>query len=403
MGWRIVVNTYFRLTFEFYRSLKLMRSARYFIILILGLGPLSSCKDVTKGVETPPEFQVIQVIKRDIPIYRAFVGQVYGFQDIPIRARVEGFVEGVHFDEGLAVKKGQLLYTIDPQPYEAQVASMQGGVAEAQTYLVNAENELARYKPLAEINAVSKSDLDAAQASRDAAVASLDAAKANLRMSQINLSYTRILSPIDGLIGKTEARTGEFVGREPNPVILNVVSQIDQIRVQFFLTESEYLTVIRRSIAEHGRNRKIDNIELMLADGTAYDQKGSVEFLGRNIDTSTGSILVQAVFPNPDHLLRPGMFAKVNVQYEFLTGALLVPQRCVIELQGQYSVFVVESDNMVKSRQVNVSDKIGDLWLVTEGLKPEDKIVVDGLQQVTSGMKVLPIMTEFKSQTPDIK
>ncbi len=188
-----------------------------------------------------PEIQVINVIKKDVPLTREFLGQVYGFQDIPIRARVEGYLLGVHFEEGYPVKKGQLLYTIDSQPFETQVASMDSKVAEARTYLVNAENELARYKPLAEINAVSKSDLDAAQASRDAAVSSLDAAQANLRMSQIQLGYTRISSPINGLIGKTEARTGEFVGREPNPVILNVVSDISKIRVEFFLTEAEYL------------------------------------------------------------------------------------------------------------------------------------------------------------------
>jgi len=380
-----------------------MQNSKY--ILLILLGTTFSCSDTSSKMEaSPPEIQVVKVIQKDVPIYAEFVGQVYGFQDIPIRARVEGFVDGLHFNEGLPVKKGQLLYTIDPQPYEAQVASMQSKVAEAQTYLVNAENELARYTPLAKINAVSKSDLDAAQASRDAAEASLEAAKANLRMAQIDLSYTRLMSPIDGLIGKTEARAGEFVGREPNPVILNVVSQIDRVRVQFFLTESEYLTVVRRALADHNKtDKKINNIDLILADGTHYDKKGTIEFLGRNIDTSTGSILVQALFPNPDQLLRPGMFAKARVEYEILKGALLVPQRSIIELQGQYSVYVVEKDDVVKSKTVTVAEKIGDLWLVKEGLTPEDRVVIDGLQKVTSGMKVIPALTEFKSQTPEPK
>ena len=187
-------------------------------ILLIGF----ACKQhQTPQQLPPPDIQVIQVIQKDVPLQRDFVGQIYGLKDVPIRARVEGYLEGIHFDEGLAVKKGQLLYTIDSQPFEAEVASMQNKVAEAHTYLVNAESELERYKPLAAINAVSKSDLDRVQASRDAAEASWQAAKANLRMAQINLGYCTIESPIDGIIGKTEARTGEFVGREPNPVILN--------------------------------------------------------------------------------------------------------------------------------------------------------------------------------------
>jgi len=356
-----------------------------------------------------PEIQVINVIKKDVPLTREFLGQVYGFQDIPIRARVEGYLLGVHFEEGYPVKKGQLLYTIDSQPFETQVASMDSKVAEARTYLVNAENELARYKPLAEINAVSKSDLDAAQASRDAAVSSLDAAQANLRMSQIQLGYTRISSPINGLIGKTEARTGEFVGREPNPVILNVVSDISKIRVEFFLTEAEYLIIARefnQNVADDGtmdrENPKYQkNLTLILGDGTVYEEKGSVEFLGRAIDVNTGSILVQATFDNQRGLLRPGMYAKVRVEFEVVEGAILVPQKCVTELQGRFTVFVLEEGNIVKSRQVKVSDRIGDLWLIKEGLAENEQVVIDGLQKVATGMEIKPVVTKFESQTSE--
>lgn len=365
----------------------------------------TSCKDKTSEMP-PPEIQVINVIKKDVPLTRDFVGQVYGFQDIPIRARVEGYLLGVHFEEGYPVKKGQLLYTIDSQPFETQEASMASKVAEAQTYLVNAENELARYKPLAEINAVSKSDLDAAQASRDAAFSSLDAAKANLRMAQIQLGYTRISSPINGLIGKTEARTGEFVGREPNPVILNVVSDISKMRVEFFLTEAEYLEVARnfkQNVSDDGTvNRENpknkENLTLILADGTTYEEKGSVQFLGRAIDSETGSILVQATFNNTKGLLRPGMYAKIQVEFEIAEDAILVPQKCVSELQGRYSVFVVDEDNIVKSKEVEVSDRIGDLWLIKEGLAENEQVLIDGLQKVTSGMVVKPVVTEFESQ-----
>lgn len=372
-----------------------------FIIIV------SSCNESITKTAPPPEIQVIDVIQKDVPITRDFVGQVYGFQDIPIRARVEGFLEGVHFAEGLPVKKGALLYTIDSQPFQAEVASMQSKVAEAHTYFINAKNELDRYKPLAEINAVSKSDLDAAQASRDAAEASLKAAKANLRMAEINLSYTSIKSPIDGLIGKTEAREGEFVGREPNPVILNVVSNISRARVQFFLNESEYLIIAREFAAkiredgtlERDSERQQNNLELILADGSIYEEKGSIEFLGRNIDVSTGSILVQAVFENQNGILRPGMFAKVRVEFEVAEDAILVPQRCVTELQGQYSVYAIEQNNIVKARQVKATKRIDDLWLIEEGLTSQDRVVIDGLQKVASGMEIVPVPTEFTSPT----
>ena len=375
-----------------------------FLILVV-----NSCKEKVKEVQPPPEIKVVKVIQKDTPIYKEFVGQMYGLKDIPIRARVEGFLEGIYFDEGMGVYKGKLLYSIDPEPFLADVAAQQSKLAEAKTMLVNAENELARYKPLAEINAVSQSDLDAAQASRDAAVAGVDAAKANLELAEIRLGYANIYSPIQGVIGKTEAREGEFVGKDPNPVILNTVSRIDTMRVQFFLTEAEYLGLIKvfidNSNEEDKKNKKKVNeieadykLDLILSDGSTYDQKGKVDFVNRNVDPTTGSMLVQAHFPNPDKLLRPGLYAKVKAQMEIVKGALLVPQRCIIELQGQYSVFVVKDDNIVESRQVNVGERLGDLRLIKDGLEAGEKIVIDGLQEVGSGLKVNPSIIEFESQ-----
>lgn len=384
--------------------MNLHQSAFIKLTAIILFASVWSCSQKKSKEMPPPEIQVIKVIQKDVPIYKEFVGQVYGLQDIPIRARVEGYLEGIHFDEGRPVKKGQLLYTIDSQPFLAEAASYESKVAEAQTYLVNAENELARYKPLAEINAVSKSDLDAAQASRDAAEASLEAAKANLKLSKINLSYTTIKSPISGLIGKTEARVGEFVGREPNPVILNMVSNIESTRVQFFITEADYITLSRELLNEKkerrsGEEREAGTFELILSDGQPYENKGAFDFIDRNVDVSTGSIMIQTLFPNSNELLRPGMFAKVKVKFETVKNALLVPQRCITELQGQYSLYVVNSEGVVNSRQVMVGEKIDDLWLITEGLEANEHVVYEGLQKVRTNMKVNPQVVDFNNKT----
>ncbi len=386
-----------------------MSVTNHLAVYILPIGillALAACSEQTAQKQAPPEIQVMKVIQKDVPLQKDFVGQVYGLLDVPIRARVEGYLYGIHFDEGRPVKKNQLLYTIDSQPFEAEVASKQSKVAEAYTYLTNAENELVRYKPLAEINAVSQSDLDQVQASRDAAEASLHAAEANLEIAQIKLGYCTIRSPIRGIIGKTEARGGEFVGREPNPVILNVVSRVDTTRIEFFLTEAEYLGLAREFAStsqgmESKKTRKPVNLQLILADGSLYGQNGSVDFIDRSVDPSTGSILVQSTFPNPQGLLRPGMFAKVRVDFDIAENALLVPQRCIMELQGQYSVYTVGSDNIVKQRQVTATVKIDDLWLIQDGLNPDDMIVVDGLQMVASGMEINPVLIEYKSQTKE--
>jgi membrane fusion protein (multidrug efflux system) len=376
------------------------------LLVVIGYAFITvSCKE-NKGREpAPPEIQVMEVIQKDIPIYREFVGQAYGLQDIPIRARVEGFLEEIAFQEGTRVRKGQLLYRIDAQPFEAEVAAQQSKVAEAQTYLVNAENELARYEPLVKINAVSQSDYDAALASKEAAEAALEAAEANLEMAKINLSYTRILSPIDGLIGKTNARVGEFVGRSPNPVILNTVSNISQIRIQFFISETGYLAIARNvpdmeEVERAPEDRDVrSNVQLILADGSLYDEMGSIDFVDRNVDPSTGSMLIQASFDNPRRILRPGMYTKVKIELGTAENALLVPQRCVMELQGQNSVYVVDEENVVQARRIEATEKIGDLWLIEEGLNPEEKVVIDGLQKVASNLKIMPVVVEFESQT----
>lgn len=374
------------------------------LLLILAI---SSCADKKQEVPPPQDIQVVEVLQKDVPLHREFVGQVYGEKDIPIRARVEGFLEGIHFNEGLKVTKGQLLYSIDPLPFQSRVNAQLSNLAEAKTMLVKAKSDLDRYIPLAEVKAVSQSDLDAAQAMYDASVSGVEAAKANLNSAEIELGYCKIYSPIEGIIGKTLAREGDFVGREPNPVILNTVSKTDNMRVIFFLTESEYLTLsknfsedIKKDYEGKLDQRDKSKLELILADGETYEHLGTVDFIDRSIDATTGSILVQATYPNPDFILRPGLYGKVRITMQTVKDGILAPQRCLKELQGQYSVFVVKDDNTVEARQIKIGPPIGDYFLITEGLSAGEKLVIDGIQKVKTGLLINPIPSEFVSKFP---
>tara|TARA_B110000967_G_scaffold201117_1_gene237919 strand:- start:158 stop:1309 length:1152 start_codon:yes stop_codon:yes gene_type:complete len=374
------------------------------LFVVISLSLIFSCKDESVKVLPPQKIKVYKVTTKTVPIYEEFVGQVFGEKDIPIRARVEGFLDEIHFKEGSNIEKGKLLYVIDPDPQKEAVVAKQSMVAQANTLLIQKESDLNRIKPLAALDAVSKRELDMAQAQRDAAISSLKAANADLNIAKINLSYTRILSPIDGIIGRTLAREGEFVGKNPNPVILNTVSDISNIRVQFFLSENEYLRIAekyskaQRDSTKGAKVKKIA-VELYLSNGSLFDQKGLLDFIDRNIDTSTGTILVQATFPNPDKIIRPGQFVIVKVKVMDLKDALLVPQKCLIELQGQYSVLIVNKENKIETVQVVIGEKIPGYTIIKSGIKSGDQVILEGLQKAKSGLAVIPVVTEYKNQS----
>jgi len=307
-------------------------------------------------------------------------------------------LEDIHFQEGSPIAKDTLLYTLESQQFEADVAAKMSRVAEDQTMLAKAESDLNRIKPLAEEKAVSESDLDAAVAQHEASIESVKAAEANLRAAKIQLGYTKIYSPISGIIGKTKAKVGDFVGSSPNPVILNTISRIDTVLVEFFITETQYLLLARRYPSRDDytdQGAKGDDLELILADGSLYEHKGKVDFVDREVDSTTGAILIQASFPNPEELLRPGQFARVKAKAAVVKNGILIPQRCVTELQGLYSVFVVDNNNKVKQRDVKAGPKIKQFWLITEGLKSGEKVVYEGLQKVKDGAVVNPIIKEI--------
>lgn len=374
------------------------------ILFLLITAMVIGCSQPEQQQMPPQQVKVVEVQQDSIVDKVDFVGQVYGYQDISIRARVAGFLEEIHFDEGFPVKEGQLLYTIDDQPFQAEVAAMQSKLAEAKSVYAKAQSDLNRYKPLAESNAVSKADLDAAQTQFEAAEAQVKAAEANLEISKIQLSYCKVYSPINGIIGKSMAEIGELVGQMPL-VVLNTVSKMKKIHVEFFLPENQYLQIVQRvknaNMLFEKRETVEKRLELVLADGSIHPYKGSANFIDRGVDANTGTILIQTEFDNPERMVRPGQFAKVRIPIVF-DDAIIIPQKCVKELQGQYSVFVVGADNVVENRQITAGVRIGDLWVVNSGLKKGEKIVIDGIQKVRNGSQVVPELIEFESQVASL-
>ncbi|MGY6521906.1 MAG: efflux RND transporter periplasmic adaptor subunit [Mongoliitalea sp.] len=361
---------------------------------------LFACKNENQPVTEIQSFQVVEITAQEVPLSKEFVGQVYGKADIPIRARVDGFIEKIHFQEGLEVKKGQLLYTIDDNPFRLDVAREQSRLSEAQVNLVNSSNEVARLEPLVSIKAISERDWDAANARKSAAEESVKAANANLELAKVNLSYTKILAPLDGVIGKTKAKQGEYVGRSPNPVILNTVSQIDSVIVEFFLNEKDYLAFARQFIVDNKNqwDLRSKSLELFLADGERFPYLGEITFLDRNVDPSTGAILVQSKFPNPERLIRPGQFAKVRGVVDILPAALLVPQRCVFELQGFFNVMVVDANGLVSQKRIEILETHQDYFIVQSGLSAGERVLLEGLMTVKPGNQIATELVTFNSQ-----
>ncbi len=370
---------------------------------VLGALPValavSGCGSPEVSAPPPLEIPVVQVIQRDQPIELEMVGQTLGSSDIPIRARVEGTIESMDFAEGRPVKRGDLLYTIDPRPFEAKVVEAKGHLAEARTELVKAKSDLDRIRPLAEMHAVSQQDLDAAVAQYEAAIGARQAARARVEQAEIELSYTRIHSPIDGRIGLSAAKVGEFVGRAPNPVVLNYVSQTDPIRVRFAIDESRYLQFARRLIelqdAPLEQQRYRSGLELILADGTLHEYQGRPVATDAAVNPETGTFTIEADFPNPDNLVLAGQFARIRAVVETRKQALLVPQRSITELQGHFRVFVVSEDGRVELRPVEPGPRIGQLQIIESGLEPSERVALEGVQRLKPDMTVAPELVEL--------
>ena len=338
--------------------------------------------------------------QRDVPLSIDMVGSTLGTKDVPIRARVEGFLETVEFMEGTFVTEGDLLYTIDAQPFQAKLVAAQSQLAASQTMLAKSVSDLGRIKPLAEMKAVSEQDLDGAVAQEAASRAGVRASEAGVDLANIELSYTRIMAPISGLIGLTQAKAGEFVGREPNPVVLNTVSDIDPIRVRFSISEREYLIMARTYMLEHENTARAEarqrsdrplNLELILADGSKHTQKGKVVAASQSINQETGTYTMEASFSNPSKLILPGQFARVRAPYQELENVVVIPRKAISELQGLFRVYVVDAAGQVSVKEITLGPKTGNDVVVESGLDAGETVIVEGIQKVRPGMIVEPV------------
>lgn len=374
-----------------------------FLLLVTALTFLTTtCGDEEQQAAAPPEVQVTKAVKMNVPITGEWVGQTLGAVDIEIRARVEGWLQSMHFREGSEVRQGALLYTIDATELRERVAEAEGRVAAARTLLMQAEEDVKRYTPLAEVGAVSKRDLEIAISRYEAQKGELDAALASLNVAKTNLSYATVTAPITGLIGISAARVGDFVGRPPNAVILNTISRIDSIHVRFSISESEYLNLVRQ-IEKEGKTRvKSQEIQMILADGSVYPQLGKISFAQRQIDPATGTLQFEASFPNKERMLRPGQFAKVRIVIDERKDAVVVPSRAVFEIQGQKNVYVIDENNKVVMRVVTTGPEYNNNVVIEIGVNPGETVIYEGLLKVRPEMTVTPIeakLPESQDQT----
>lgn len=389
---------------------------------------LTSCGRTSAGAAepTPPEVEAVAVEQKDIPIYREWIGTLDGLVNAAIRSQVTGYLLTQDYPEGSFVRKGQLLFQIDPRPLQAaadqakgQLAQANGQLALAQAQYQQSEAQLAsaeanqrkaqfdenRYIPLAKEHAVTQQDLDnavqsndsakaqvkmataqieAAKAQIEAASAAVEAAKASLEAANVNLGFTKLYSPIDGIAGNAQIQIGNLVNPAANAV--TTVSTVDPIKVTFAVSEQEYLRLSK----QYKPTDPTPPLELILADGTVYPHPGKYAFAGRQVNQSTGAIEATGLFPNPGNILRPGQYGKVRVAVETLRGALLVPLQAVSELQGSYEVAALDGNDAVSIKTIHVGDQVGAGWVVSDGLNPGERVIVDGIQKVGPGMHVKP-------------
>jgi len=351
----------------------------------------------------PADVQVVKVEQQDVPIWKEWIGTLDGLVNAQIKPQVTGYLLRQTYTDGAFVKKGQLLFEIDPRTFQAaldqakgKLANAEGQLATAQANQVKAQQDVTRYTPLAKEQAIPQQDLDnaiqaneAAKAQVAAAKAQIEAAKAQVQSAQLDIGFTKVVSLIDGIAGIAQAQIGDLVSQN---TLLTTVSTLDPIKVYFPVSEREYLEYVKDH-PDAGKRAAPEpqlQLQLVLADGSVYPQKGIFSFADRQVDVKTGTLRLQGIFPNPGNVLRPGQYARIRAVIKTAKGALLVPQRAVTEQQGSYQVAVVSSGNTVEIRPVTVGDRVGTQWIIETGLKPGDRVVAEGIQKVRPGAIVNP-------------
>ena len=355
------------------------------VVLFLCLG---GCQPTSKITQIPPSVEVATVTRGDVPIYREWIGTLDGLVNAQIRAQVAGYLLTQDYHEGDGVKKGDLLFEIDPRPYQAALEQAQGALAQADARLGKTELDVKRYGPLVKDKAISQEEYDDAIQAEIEAKAAVVSAKAQVDQARLNLGFTKITSPIDGIPSFARAQIGDLVG--PASGELTTVSALDPIKAYFNVSEQSYVNFTRLFETESARSEQIKHLEaeLIFPDGMAYSLKGKINAIDRSIGLTTGALRVEALFPNPDNALRPGQFVRVRVKVETRQNAVLVPYRAVSELQGSYQVAVVDAENKIHIQPVRLGERTGNKCIVEEGLESGQQVVVEGTQKISEGATV---------------
>jgi membrane fusion protein, multidrug efflux system len=395
---QLKVRCWLRLCGQFRLSLK--RNVLLGILLPAALLLIAVGFGENAAAQTPPvpEVQVMAVVQKDVPVYSEWVGTTEGLVNAKIRAQVTGYLAKQDYKEGATVKKGDLLFEIDPRTFQAALDQAMAQLAIAKARLGKTELDVKRYRPLAKESAISQEELDDAVQANLAAKAGVQAAEAGVEQAKLSLGFTKITSPINGIAGSANAQIGDLVGPSQTGE-LTTVSTVDPIKVYFPISEQEYMSLARDAAPAGGKpDAARQKLELVLADGSVYPYKGDFTFAERQVDVKTGTIRLAAVFPNPGNILRPGQYGRVRAVLSTKAGALMVPQRAVMELQGNYQVAVVGSDNKVDIRPVKTGERVDNMWVITSGLQAGERVIVEGLQKVKEGTVVNPKVVEAEAK-----
>jgi membrane fusion protein (multidrug efflux system) len=358
------------------------------IVIAMATFVLSGCGKKQAGPPAVPEVEITPVMQQDVPLYTECIATLDGYVNAQIQPQVTGYLMKQNYQEGTVVQKGQVLFEIDPRPFEAALQQAKGQLAQTEAQLGKTRLDVARDTPLAKERAIPQAQLDNDIQANQAAEATVAAGKAQVEQAELNLGFTKVRSLVNGVAGLAKGQIGDLVGPT---TILTTVSQVEPIKAYFAISEQEYLRFAERiSAVAEGRRRVGEKkiLELVLSDGSVYPRKGWVVLADRQVDVKTGTIRLAGAFENPGGILRPGMFGRVRAVTGVDKAAMLVPQRSVVETQGSYSVVVVGSNNQASIRPVKTGERYGQMWVITEGVKPGEQVIAEGMQKAKEGLTV---------------